>query len=306
MGCSSMTYSRMDGKIIKHEKIQLDINNIKKNKELLQAQNLIHLITFLRNKIIFEYDNLIYNTGACIFKSPNIMHCVQCLFYKISADCGGNLNSAQFTFKEDPPFFSINEKKISDETKNILNDLMEFITKLKDYRILIKQLDKETPKLMYIVFENSNDVSKDNLNKINKAISLFQDLTKLRNVILMEYKNEIYDLIMSNNSYCLPINKIGNLAIEKNIKDKYEIAFLFNQFKKDEKFMNHFRNEDMSIYKSINEAKEIMKKKLEQEKIQDEDILKENDIINDNKTNKTSTSTINNLSSSYKINLPNT
>ena len=306
MGCSSMTYSRMDGKIIKQEKIQLDINNIKKNKELLQAQNLIHLITFLRNKIIFEYDNLIYNTGACIFKSPNIMHCVQCLFYKISADCGGNLNSAQFTFKEDPPFFSINEKKISDETKIILNDLMEFITKLKDYRILIKQLDKETPKLMYIVFENSNDVSKDNLNKINKAISLFQDLTKLRNVILMEYKNEIYDLIMSNNSYCLPINKIGNLAIEKNIKDKYEIAFLFNQFKKDEKFMNHFRNEDMSIYKSINEAKEIMKKKLEQEKIQDEDILKENDIINDNKTNKTSTSTINNLSSSYKINLPNT
>jgi len=306
MGCSSMTYSRMDGKIIKQEKIQLDINNIKKNKELLQAQNLIHLITFLRNKIIFEYDNLIYNTGACIFKSPNIMHCVQCLFYKISADCGGNLNSAQFTFKEDPPFFSINEKKISDETKNILNDLMEFITKLKDYRILIKQLDKETPKLMYIVFENSNDVSKDNLNKINKAISLFQDLTKLRNVILMEYKNEIYDLIMSNNSYCLPINKIGNLAIEKNIKDKYEIAFLFNQFKKDEKFMNHFRKEDMSIYKSINEAKEIMKKKLEQEKIQDEDILKENDIINDNKTNKTSTSTINNLSSSYKINLPNT
>lgn len=306
MGCSSMTYSRMDGKIIKQEKIQLDINNIKKNKELLQAQNLIHLITFLRNKIIFEYDNLIYNTGACIFKSPNIMHCVQCLFYKISADCGGNLNSAQFTFKEDPPFFSINEKNISDETKNILNDLMEFITKLKDYRILIKQLDKETPKLMYIVFENSNDVSKDNLNKINKAISLFQDLTKLRNVILMEYKNEIYDLIMSNNSYCLPINKIGNLAIEKNIKDKYEIAFLFNQFKKDEKFMNHFRNEDMSIYKSINEAKEIMKKKLEQEKIQDEDILKENDIINDNKTNKTSTSTINNLSSSYKINLPNT
>ena len=306
MGCSSMTYSRMDGKIIKQEKIQLDINNIKKNKELLQAQNLIHLITFLRNKIIFEYDNLIYNTGACIFKSPNIMHCVQCLFYKISADCGGNLNSAQFTFKEDPPFFSINEKNISDETKNILNDLMEFITKLKDCRILIKQLDKETPKLMYIVFENSNDVSKDNLNKINKAISLFQDLTKLRNVILMEYKNEIYDLIMSNNSYCLPINKIGNLAIEKNIKDKYEIAFLFNQFKKDEKFMNHFRNEDMSIYKSINEAKEIMKKKLEQEKIQDEDILKENDIINDNKTNKTSTSTINNLSSSYKINLPNT
>ena len=306
MGCSSMTYSRMDGKIIKQEKIQLDINNIKKNKELLQAQNLIHLITFLRNKIIFEYDNLIYKTGACIFKSPNIMHCVQCLFYKISADCGGNLNSAQFTFKEDPPFFSINEKKISDETKNILNDLMEFITKLKDYRILIKQLDKETPKLMYIVFENSNDVSKDNLNKINKAISLFQDLTKLRNVILMEYKNEIYDLIMSNNSYCLPINKIGNLAIEKNIKDKYEIAFLFNQFKKDEKFMNHFRKEDMSIYKSINEAKEIMKKKLEQEKIQEEDILNENDIINDNKTNKTSTSTINNLSSSYKINLPNT
>ena len=306
MGCSNMTYSRMDGKIIKQEKIQLDIPNIKKNKELSQAQNLIHLITFLRNKIIFEYDNLIYNTGACIFKSPNIMHCVQCLFYKISADCGGNLNSAQFSFKEDPPFFSINENKISEETKNILHELLEFITKLRDYRILIRQLDKETPKLMYIVFENSNDVSKDNLDKINKAISLFQDLAKLRNIILVEYKNEIYDLIISNNNYCFPINKIANLAIEKNIKDKYEIAFLFNQFKNDEKFVNHFKNDDMSMYKNINEAKEIMEKKLNQERIQEEDIYKENNIISEYQINKSSISTTHNLSNSYKIYLQNT
>ena len=303
MGCSTMTYSKIEGKIIKQEKIELDISNVKEIKELSQAQNLIYLITYLRNKIIYDYDNLIYNTGACVFKNPSIMHCVKCLFFKICTECGGNLNTCEFVYKEDPPFFNLNKEKISEETQNILNELFEFITNLKDYRVLIKQLDKELPKLMYIVFENNNDISKENINKINQAISLFHDLAKLRNSILVEYKNQIYDLIMSNSSFCLPINQIGNLAIEKNIKDKYEIAFLFIQFKNDEKFMSFFRNEDMTLHKNINEAKKIMQKKLMEEKLEDDE-NKENNILGYNKLNS-SVSYAATLSNSYKIYLPN-
>ena len=303
MGCGSMTYTKIDGKIIKQEKIELEISNINKNKELSQAQTLIYLITNLRNKIIYDYDTLIYNTGACIFKFPNIFHCVKCLFFKISTECQGNLNLAEFVYKEDPPFFNINKKKISTETQTILNELLEFITKLKDYRILIKQLDRETPRLMYIMFENNNNISKENLDKINKSINLFQDLTKLRNNILREYKNQIYDLIMSNSTFCTPINRIGKLAIEKNIKDKYEIAFLFKELKDDNDFIKFFRREDMSLYKSINEAKEIMEKKLKQEKIE-EDSNKENINLGEYKLNS-STSFAATLGSSYKISLQN-
>ena len=303
MGCSTMTYSKMEGKIIKQEKIELDISNLKKTKELSQAQNLIYIITNLRNKIIYDYDSLIYNTGACIFKNPSILHCVKCLFFKISSECDGNLNLCEFVYKEDPPFFNLNKEKISEETQNILSEFFEFITNLKDYRVLIKQLDKETPKLMYIVFENNNDISKENINKINNAISLFHDLVKLRNCILVEYKNQIYDLIMSNTNFCAPINQIGKLAKEKNIKDKYEIAFLLKQFKNDEKFMDYFREEDMTLYKSIKEAKEIMEKKLRQEKLED-DSNKENNNIGYIRLNS-SNSFITTLSNSYKIYLPN-
>ena len=298
MGCTNMTYTKMEGKIIKQEKIELDINKKNKSKELSQAQTLIDIITNLRNKIIYDYDNLIYNTGACIFKFPNIVHCTKCLLFKISSENEGNLNLAEFTFKEDPPFFNINKERISPETQNTLNDLFEFVTNLKDYRIIIKQLDKETPKLMYILFENNNNVSKENLNKINKAISLFHEMAKLRNNILVEYKNQIYDLIISNSNYCVPINKVGKLAIEKNITDKYEIAFLFNELRNDEEFMKYFNRIDMSSYSSINEAKQIMEKKLKQEKPEEND-----NYLGIGKLNVSRT-TYSTLNSSYKINIP--
>ena len=292
-----MTYTKMEGKIIKQEKIELDINKINKSKELSQAQSLIDLITNLRNKIIYDYDNLIYNTGACIFKFPNIVHCTKCLLFKMSSENAGNLNLAEFVFKEDPPFFDVNKDRISLETQNILTDLFKFVTNLKDYRIIIKQLDKETPKLMYILFENNNNVSKENLNKINKAISLFHELAKLRNTILSEYKNQIYDLIMSNSNYCIPINKIGQLAIEKNITDKYEIAFLFNELKNDNEFMKYFRRVDMSSYSSVDEAKQIMEKKLKQEKPDENE-----NCSGINKLNL-SRMTFSTLSSSFKMNI---
>ena len=81
----------------------------------------------------------------------------------------------------------------------------------------------------------------------------------------MEYKNKIFDVIMFNKDFCNEINKIGNLAIKKNMKDIYEITMLFKDIinKKDIKY----NKEDLIMYNNINEAKKIMKKKLENEKV---------------------------------------
>lgn len=307
MGCTTMTYPTIEGKIIKQEKIELDISNINKGKELSQAQIIINLITNLRNKIIYDYDHLIYVTGACIFKNPNIIHCVKCLFFLISSECEGILNNAEFVYREDPPFFNINKDKITEETQNILNEFLEFIINLKDYRVIINQLDKELPRLMYILFENNNNISKENLNKIQKAINLFQDLSKMRNNILRDYKNQIYDLMMSNSNFCKPINIIGKLSLEKKIKDKYEIAFLFNQLKDDQDFIRFFRKEEMALYKNINEAKEIMEKKLRQEKMDYDDKGININNYGFYKLNYSSSlsGSLNTLTSSYKMNLPN-
>ena len=50
------------------------------------------------------------------------------------------------------------------------------------------------------------------------------------------------------------------------MNDIYEIAFLFNQLKNDDSFMKYYRRGDMSLYKSIKEAKQNIEKKLVLEK----------------------------------------
>ena len=140
MGCGTMANSKIEEKALKQEKIELDISNNNKSKELSDAQSLIFIITNLYNKIIYDYDSLIYNTGACVFRKPNIVHCTKCLFFKMSSECCGDLNLVEFTFKEDPPYFTINSENISQETKIILDELFEFATNLKDYRIIIKPI----------------------------------------------------------------------------------------------------------------------------------------------------------------------
>ena len=170
--------------------------------------------------------------------------------------------------------------KLSNETQNTIKELFEFIINLKDYRILIKTLDLEIPKLMYIIFENNNNVSKENLNKIIYAITHFHDLTTFRTSILVDYKEEIYDLIMSNSLYCKPINEIGKLAIETNIKDKYEIAFLINKLKNEENFTRNFNRIDLNLYNSIREAKQIMENKLSQKQFEEGNFLLKNNLLN--------------------------
>ena len=136
----------------------------------------------------------------------------------------------------------------------------------------MKHIDKETPKLMYIVFENNNRISKENIEKINKAILLFRDLNKLRNNILVEYKNQIYELVINNKFFLDQINKIGELAYKNNITDIYEITMLFkDNMIGDEEYISNFRRVEYAMYNSINEAKKIMEKKLLNEKVEDID-----------------------------------
>lgn len=265
MGCGSPLL-RIDGKIIQQENIKLDITSHHKNKELVQAQLLINLITNIRNKIIYEYDNLIYLSGACLFKNPTITHCTRCILYKICSECQGDINKAGFFQREDPPFLLVKKEKFSKETNELISLLFDFIIKLRDYKFIVKQIEKETPKLMYIVFENNNNVSKENISKINKGIILFKELNKIRNSIIVEYKDKIFDVIYFNKKFCNEINKIGNLAIKKKLTDIYEITMLFKDII-DKKDIKSNSKEDLHMYNSINEAKKIMEKKLKNEKV---------------------------------------
>jgi hypothetical protein len=268
MGCGSVDL-RMDGKVFRQEKIELDINNIYKSKELSQAQLLINLITILRNNIIYEFDNLIFITGACLFKNPDMSHCTKCILFKICSESKGDIKNTEFIYNEDLPFFKLNKMEdFSQETNDLISKLFDFIGKLRDYKIILRQLDKEIPKLMYIVFENNNKISKENIDKINKAILLFKNLSDFRTKIIKQYKNQISDLAIGNSDFYNQINTIGKLAYEKKITDVYEIAMLCKKNIKENKAFNCNNREEWEMHNDINGAKKNMEKKLQSEKFE--------------------------------------
>lgn len=265
MGCTS-SHLVIEGKVIKQEKIILNIPSNCKNKELSQAQSLINLITLLRNQVIYYYDKLIYRSGACLYKKPNMSHCIKCILYKVSCELNGQLENANFSYKEDPPFVQVDLERFTDYTQDILKQLFNFVILLRRYKSLVKQIDKETPKLIYLIFENNDKISKDNIDKLNKAINLFKELTKLRSDILQEYKNQIYDLITLNQGYEKKINAVGEYAAKNNISDIYEIAFLKS------KDIEGINCEKKFMFSNIQWAKKLMENKLKQEIVEENEI----------------------------------
>ena len=59
------------------------------------------------------------------------------------------------------------------------NARYDFIVEINNYKTIIKQIDKETPGLLYLIFENKENVSDSNINNINKGIELFKEMTNL-------------------------------------------------------------------------------------------------------------------------------
>ena len=83
MGCGSSKILN-EKKYLHQKNIKLDFDD--DNTELNRVQNIISLITNIRNRIIYKFHRLIYKSGACLFLQPTIILCLKCIFYKISAD----------------------------------------------------------------------------------------------------------------------------------------------------------------------------------------------------------------------------
>ena len=119
-------------------------------KDLEHAQSLINLIKWIRNKMIYLYHNLIYDTGACLFLNPTISHCFKSALFKLSTDLGGKIENCKMEIIEDPLYLKIEEiNKITSKGREIMNELFNFIVEIKSYKTIIKQIDKETPGLLY-------------------------------------------------------------------------------------------------------------------------------------------------------------
>ena len=250
MGCGSS--KTKDGILQQTKPINLSI--VENKEELQEAQNLISLIIKIRNRIIYKYHRLIFLTGACLFYKPNISHCLKNIFYKISYDFKGNLNQNDFLYIEEPPYLSSELLDLKNESKDLLDQLLKFINELRGYKNILKEIDNNSPTLLFLIYENKSYISERNIERIHKAMDLFQQLLNMRQNIWNQYKAEIQLLIKNKDAYFTKINNIGKEAYEKNLNDIYEISFLQS---------NEEKRKKKNMYSSIEEAKhdwlEIMK-----------------------------------------------
>ena len=270
MGCSSVNLED-DGIKLRQKNINININTLHLKKDLIHAQSLINLISRIRNKMIYLYHKLIYDTGACLYICPTIVHCFKSVLYKISYDLKGNFDNCNMEYVEDPPYLTIkNMTNIKKETIDLITELFNFIIEIKNYKTIIKQIDKETPGLLYLIFENKENLSKENINNINKGIDLFKETIKLREGIIKKYNRQIQNFIYKKEQFIKNINSIGKLAYDLNKSDIYEINYL-----------NHTNSDDSNkMYKSIKEAKRSIEIILKAEK-NDEIINSHESIIED-------------------------
>ena len=129
MGCCSST--RGEGFFEQSKPINLSL--IDNGNELKQAQILISLIIKIRNRIIYIYHKLIYLTGACLYIKPSISHCIKNIFYKISREFNGNFENCDIQYYEDPPYLKFNMSILSDDTKEKIKELFDFIKEIRGY-----------------------------------------------------------------------------------------------------------------------------------------------------------------------------
>jgi hypothetical protein len=256
MGCSSVSLVEEDIKL-RQKNIFLNTNSTHHKKDLIHAQSLINLISRIRNRMIYLYHKLIYDTGACLYLNPTIEHCLKSVLYKISCDLEGEIKIYDLEYIEDPPFLKLTTKeKIKKNSLDLLTELFNFIVEIKNYKTIIKQIDKETPGLLYLIFENKENISTENINNINKGIDLFKEMTNLRISIINKYKLQIRDFLYKKEEYLDKINLIGKKAYDLKIYDIYEINLLNRKNKE---------NFD-EMYKTIKEAKINIEKILKEEK----------------------------------------
>ena len=222
MGCCS-SHTR-DSLFEQTEPINLSM--IDNGDELKQAQTLISLIIKIRNRIIYTYHKLIYSTGCCLYINPSMSLCLRNIFYKISAEFKGDFEQSDITYMEDPPYLQTDMSLFSEDLKNLLNQLFNFLSELRGYKNILRKIDNDSPTLLYLEYENNSNLSQRNIEKIRLAMDLFKQLLNMRQKIWNQYKNEVYLLVKQNFEYLAKINSIGKEAYQKNLSDIYEICML--------------------------------------------------------------------------------
>ena len=286
--------SPLDAKLIKlRSSNSFKMSEIEMLNELYDKASItIEMIELMRETIIDKLDELIYNTGACVFHNPDIITCIRCVLWKISASSEGNIKKAELKLLDEEPFIQINgENKFDPNTRLIINLLINYISEVYSLKNQIKKIDQNLPKLVYIITENNEnylfgarkDADEENENnpsifktsnesqieifnlirnnnsKIKRAMNLFPDLVRLHGLTFGKIRYE-FSIYKNNLDYLINIDKVGVEVYSKNIEDIHEISFysrnIINVKRKDKYLELEDENNVVNLYmKSVSDGK---------------------------------------------------
>jgi hypothetical protein len=167
--------------------------------------------------------------------------------------------------------------KLSEQSQNLFNELFNFIIELVSYKAILKQIDKETPELLYLIYEKKKKISNKNAKLIQKGIELYKNILVMKSEILNLYKIQVSDFAFRKDIYCKSIDDVGRYAFENNIYDIYEIAMIQKKFEGEN---NNNKSDENKMFKSVYNAKVYMENIINNEK--DEDIIESHESIIEN------------------------
>ena len=269
MGCSSGTSSLNESKI---DITKIQLSNEELNKKFKEAKLCLHEIDLIKKYLINIRVELIYETGACCIKEPNLENIITSFFWYLAYKSKGNISQYQIYFNQgEEPFFSVSTKE--NDILNISKKINDYLKYLYSYQNNIDNIKNEFEKI-YSDFINNWDKYiesigiKESLNFVLK----FSVVEQVQNEEIFKIIDNLYskDLtffeklpeLTKDDSYYKQINEIGGNSVVNLHKNVYEIVY--NNTSKEKRYLNkpidgrnEYNNKKIMIKKGLMNYKGI-------------------------------------------------
>lgn len=158
-------YNKEEYVSLKHKPLNYNLTLYEDDKTdlvLLEIEKKLKDIEQYRTLIVDTADNLLINSGACLFKNPNIENIFDCIMIKLSNDHKGDILKSRIRMKKEVMEFFTDNVKCKAVTKELLISFENY------YKII------DALKVEFIAEKNRQELNE--LNKKHK--NLFNNLVK--------------------------------------------------------------------------------------------------------------------------------
>ena len=245
MGCSGASVISSPRETKLDNKME-NVKNEELNKKFKEAELCLNELEIIRSSLVDKRDELIYNTGACCRKDPNLEKIIMSFLWILGVNSKGNFSKYQLYFNQgQDPYFSIvykedEEKKISEDINDYIKNLFDFEDSIKTntehYNNILSDFNNNEIKYRELVTGSDLQIYQRNIVKIRKIsqinlINIIKDIYSVDMDFIDKFPEE-----MGNDNFIKEINSIGLKSAENGYKDKYEIVF-YNSNSED-RYMN--------------------------------------------------------------------